>query len=180
MMRAVLFVTGLVTLAVMELRTPPRIAKAAPDSFEQLTIGTNPASDTAPKGDRLDIARAPHQPPTQQILFAERLPQPDVKLAVPQKEVRTKAKPEIKPETKTVEPRKSAATAKPAQTKPKPQAMHAAAKMPAPPERPKKLAAIPDRPKAAGEKSAGAAKPCRLNAFDQLLSALSLSRGCET
>lgn len=177
MMRAVLIVIGIVALAVMELRTPPRsvdAAKAVPDRFQQLTIGRNLTSDASEegerrKGDRLDIARAHDGPPAQQILFAERLPQPDVKpqpavkSAIPQKAAR-KA---VRTETKTVERSKRVAHDNKATiTKPNPKPTHAT----------ERTIGSPDRSKAASEMKSS----CKPNAFGRLLQTLNLSPGCET
>ena len=192
MMRAALVVISVVTLAFMELRTPPRVAQAAkadPDKFEQLTIATSVASDALQeadrKGDRLDVARAQAGSPAQQILFAERLAQPEVKAqpavkaAVPLKkakaetklEAKPKAKAEAKSQAKAGEHNKHVANDhKAAIAKPKPKPAQIAAAKPA----------TPDRSKAASNKPANEIKSCRPNAFERLLNTLNLPSGCET
>lgn len=194
MMRALLIVVGFVTLAFMELRTPPRVAeaaKAAPDRFAQLTIGTSLASSASQKedrgkGDRLDIAHANPEPRAEQILFAERLPQPDVKpqpaakAAVPEKKAKSETKRDTKTasktNTKTAERSKHAAHDNKASTaKPKPKPAQIAAKNPAIPVRPRSVSS-----KSASNKPASEIKSCRPNVFERLLNTLNLPSGCET
>jgi hypothetical protein len=157
MMRAALILVGVGSLVAMELRTPPRVAKAVDQPLTQSTVGVGDSRDTLAKADRLEIPYFQNELTTQPISFVERMPPAD-------------SAPVISKEASKIVSgnRHDAKTKKVAFVGPKP--------------RPK----IPDskpRPKTTDSKTVANTsrdvKPCRPNAFDSFLKALNLPSGCE-
>jgi hypothetical protein len=155
MMRAALIVVGLSTLAIMEFETPPRTTKAASEPLAQSTVGMSDSRSTLTKTDRLEIPFKQYDAIAQPSSFGP-ITQPDMTPIIPQQVTNTinEHKPGVN-ENKVVVLR------------PKPWPKHQESKK----------APKTDRPKATTEIRI---KPCRSNAFDNLLKALNLSSGCET
>jgi len=63
MMRMGLIVVGLSALTIMELGTPSRTKKNAPDPLEQLTVDVSVSPDTLEAADRLEIHHLQHEEP---------------------------------------------------------------------------------------------------------------------
>jgi hypothetical protein len=162
MMRAALILVGVGSLVAMELRTPPRVAKAVNRPLTQSTVGVGDSRDTLAKADRLEIPYFQNELPTQPISFVERMPPAD-------------STPVISKEASKIVSgnRHDAKTKKVAFVGPKPRP-----KIPDSKTRPKttdsKTVANTHRSKAPMD-----VKPCRPNAFDSFLKALNLSSGCE-
>jgi hypothetical protein len=137
-------------LSAMELRTPPRrvVVTAAPPAEQ--AIGPSASYDALPKADRLDIAAASSETPTQAPAVEDR--------AAPPQDIHI-GSPEPKPIARhRREPRKLATARR---SKPKPKAIAV------------KQAANLQRSKAAANPES-----CRLKAFGGLLKALNMT-GCE-
>jgi hypothetical protein len=77
MMRATLILVGVGSLVAMELRTPPRVAKAVNQPLTQSTVGVGDSRDTLTKADRLEIPYFQNELPTQPISFVQRMPPAD-------------------------------------------------------------------------------------------------------
>ena len=161
-MRAALILVGVGSLVAMELRTPPRVAKAVNQPLTQSTVGVGDSRDTLAKADRLEIPYFQNELPTQPISFVERMPPAD-------------STPVISKEASKIVSgnRHDAKTKKVAFVRPK-----LRPKIPDSKPRPKtidsKTVANTYRSKAPMD-----VKPCRPNAFDSFLKALNLSSGCE-
>ena len=162
MMRAALILVGVGSLVAMELRTPPRVAKAVNQPLTQSTVGVGDSRDTLTKADRLEIPYFQNELPTQPISFVERMPPAD-------------STPIISKEASKIVSgnRHDAKTKKVAFVRPK-----LRPKIPDSKPRPKtidsKTVANTYRSKAPMD-----VKPCRPNAFDRFLKALNLRSGCE-
>jgi hypothetical protein len=162
MMRAALILVGVGSLVAMELRTPPRVAKAVDQPLTQSTVGVGDSRDTLAKADRLEIPYFQNELTTQPISFVERMPPAD-------------SAPVISKEASKIVSgnRHDAKTKKVAFVGPKPRP-----KIPDSKPRPKttdsKTVANTSRSKAPMD-----VKPCRPNAFDSFLKALNLPSGCE-
>ena len=162
MMRAALILVGVGSLVAMELRTPPRVAKAVNQPLTQSTVGVGDSRDTLTKADRLEIPYFQNELPTQPISFVQRMPPAD-------------STPVISKEASKIVSgnRHDAKTKKVAFVRPK-----LRSKIPDSKPRPKttdsKTVANTNRSKAPMD-----VKPCRPNAFDSFLKALSLPSGCE-
>ena len=163
MMRICLLVVGLGVLIVMELGTPSRSKTSMPGPFEQLTVDVSVSGDTLKKGDRLEVHRLQQEAPVQPMTPAEAIAPPSldlIALIVEQdSSVIGLARNDKKPVVK----------------KPKPRPKHASPNKPRPKLANSGKAAKTERPKAVVE-----LKPCRPNAFDDLLQALNLSSRCQT
>jgi hypothetical protein len=162
MMRAALILVGVGSLVAMELRTPPRVAKAVNQPLTQSTVGVGDSRDTLTKADRLEIPYFQNELPTQPISFVQRMPSAD-------------STPVISKEASKIVSgnRHDAKTKKVAFVRPK-----LRSKIPDSKPRPKttdsKTVANTNRSKAPMD-----VKPCRPNAFDSFLKALNLPSGCE-
>jgi hypothetical protein len=162
MMRAALILVGVGSLVAMELRTPPRVAKAVNQPLTQSTVGVGDSRDTLTKADRLEIPYFQNELPTQPISFVQRMPPAD-------------STPVISKEASKIVSgnRHDAKTKKVAFVRPK-----LRSKIPDSKPRPKttdsKTVANTNRSKAPMD-----VKPCRPNAFDSFLKALNLPSGCE-
>jgi len=161
MMRIGLIVVGLGTLTVMELGTPSHTKTSALDPLEQLTVDISVSGDTLKKADRLEIHHLHHEAPVQPILPAEPTPPPDVTAIIPKEDSSTVGR----------------------STNDKREVVRA------PRPRPKYTASNRTRskhtnsnktPKTERSKTVVEFKPCRPNAFDDLLQALNLSSRCQT
>jgi hypothetical protein len=142
---------GIGVLAAMELRTPPRTAMAVVQPLAETTVGVSDSHGSLAKTDRLEIAYAKSETPTQPGLVDERIsPSEGITIGSPELP-RNINRHGTDPKTKKV-----AALRK---SKPKTTDI--------------KRTAIPDRSKAASD-----AEPCRLSAFGGLRKALNLT-GCE-
>jgi hypothetical protein len=161
-MRAALILVGVGSLVAMELRTPPRVAKAVNQPLTQSTVGVGDSRDTLTKADRLEIPYFQNELPTQPISFVQRMPPAD-------------STPVISKEASKIVSgnRHDAKTKKVAFVRPK-----LRSKIPDSKPRPKttdsKTVANTNRSKAPMD-----VKPCRPNAFDSFLKALNLPSGCE-
>ena len=161
-MRAALILVGVGSLVAMELRTPPRVAKAVNQPLTQSTVGVGDSRDTLTKADRLEIPYFQNELPTQPISFVQRMPSAD-------------STPVISKEASKIVSgnRHDAKTKKVAFVRPK-----LRSKIPDSKPRPKttdsKTVANTNRSKAPMD-----VKPCRPNAFDSFLKALNLPSGCE-
>jgi hypothetical protein len=154
MMRAVLILVGLSTLAIMELETPPRTTKVTREPIAQSTVGISESRGTLTMADRLEIRYLQYDAPVQPISTFERMTPSDVTAIIPQQA------PNI------IDPhRRGAKEKKVVVVKPKPRPKHPELKKPA---------------KTDWAKATIEIKPCRPNAFDGLLKALNLAPGCET
>ena len=163
MMRICLIVVGLAVLIVMELGTPSRSKPSVPDPFEQLTVDVSASGDTLKKGDRLEVHRLPQEASVQPIAPAEPIsPPPADPIAV-----LVEANSGVVGSTANVK--------KDLVKRPKPRPKDAAPSKPAP-----KLANSSKAAKAEKSKAVVELKPCRPNAFDELLQALNLSSRCQT
>ena len=164
MMRICLIVIGLGVLIAMELGTPSRSKPSEMDPFEQLKLNTSTSGDTLKKGDRLEVHRLQQEAPVQPVAPAESAspPPPDL-LAI-----------KIAEETSSIVglvPNDKKHVIK----KAKPIPQHANPDKPRP-----KLANSDKAPKTERPKAVVELKPCRPNAFDELLQALSLPSRCQT
>ncbi|MBA4035255.1 MAG: hypothetical protein C0480_11720 [Bradyrhizobium sp.] len=162
MMRICLIVIGLGVLIAMELGTPSRSKPSELDPFEQLKLDASASGDTLKKGDRLEVHHLPQEAPAQPIALHETVssPPPDLiaMLAEKNSDVVGSTPSAKKDVAKKFRPRpKDAAPSKPA-------------------------AKLANSGKAAKteRKAVAELKPCRPNAFDELLQALSLSSRCQT
>jgi hypothetical protein len=173
MMRAALILVGVGSLVAMELRTPPRVAKAVNQPLTQSTVGVGDSQDTLAKADRLEIPYFQNELPAQPISFVARMPPADSTPIISKT-------PSISEEASKIVSgnRHDAKTKKVAFVGPK--------------LRPK----IPDSkpgPKTTDSKTTDSktvantyrskapmdVTPCRPNAFDRFLKALNLRSGCE-
>ena len=163
MMRICLIVVGLAVLIIMELGTPSRSKPSELDPFEQLKVDVSASGDTLRKGDRLEVHRLPQEPPVQPKTPAEPVSSrpPDLIARIAEENFDVAA---LAPNDR-----------KHAVKKPKPQPKHATHNKPRPKAANSDKATKMERPKAVVE-----LKPCRPNAFDELLQALSLSSRCQT
>jgi hypothetical protein len=164
MMRICLIVVGFGVLIAMELGTPSRSKTSLPDPFEQLTVDVSASGDTLKKGDRLEVHRLPQEAPVQPMTPAEPIspPPPDlVAMKIAEEDSRT-----VGPATNDK---------KDAVKKPKSKPKHATTNKARPKLANADKAAKTERPKAVVE-----LKPCRPNAFDDLLQALYLPSRCQT
>jgi hypothetical protein len=163
MMRICLIVIGLGVLIAMELGTPSRSKPSELDPLEQLNLGASASGDTLKKGDRLVVHRLPQEAPVQPIALAETVspPPPDLIAMLAEKNS------DVVGSTPKVK--------KDVAKKPKPRPKDAAPGKPA-----AKLARASKAAKAEKSKAVVELKPCRPNAFDELLQALSLSSRCQT
>lgn len=157
-MRAALVVVGLAALAAMEFETPPRTTKPVQEPLARTTVGLGVSRDTLTAADRLEIPHAQQAAPAQSISLIEPIAPP---IASPGQAAGTAQDP---PKI-TEQRRRGAGAAKLAVMLPRPRPKH----------RISRTVAGTDRPKAIVE-----VKSCRPGAFDGLLKALNLSRGCET
>jgi hypothetical protein len=168
MMRAALILVGVGSLVAMELRTPPRVAKAVNRPLTQSTVGVGDSQDTLAKADRLEIPYFQNELPTQPISFVARMPPADSAPVISKTPVVSKEASKIVSGN-----RRDAKTKKVAFAGPKPRP-----KIPDSKSRPKttdtKAVANTSRSKAPMD-----VKPCRPNAFDSFLKALNLSSDCE-
>ena len=168
MMRAALILVGIGSLVAMELRTPPRVAKAVNQPLTQSTVGVVDSRDTLAKADRLEIPYFQNELPAQPISFVARMPPADSTPVISKTPVVSKEASKIVSGN-----RRDAKTKKVAFAGPKPRP-----KIPDSKSRPKttdtKAVANTSRSKAPMD-----VKPCRPNAFDSFLKALNLSSGCE-
>jgi hypothetical protein len=144
---------GVGVLAEMELRTPPRTAVGVVQPLAETIVAASDTHAALAKADRLEIAYAESETPTQPGLVEERV-SPSEAAAIGSPEatriiIRHRDDPKTKKITNPVLPK-----SKPRNTD-------------------IKRTAIPDRSKAAS-----VTEPCRLRAFGGLLKALNLS-GCE-
>ena len=163
MMRICLIVIGLGVLIAMELGTPSRSKPSELDPFEQLKLDVSASSDTLKKGDRLEVHRLPQEALVQPIALAETAspPPPDLIAVLAEKNSGVVGSaPKVE---------------KDAIKRPKPRPKDAAPNLPA-----AKLANSSKAAKAEKSKAVVELKPCRPNAFDELLPALSLSSRCQT
>jgi hypothetical protein len=183
MMRAALIVLGLSSLAVMELETPARSKKPAPDSLEQTTVATEPSRDTAePSRDTLTLADrfvfAPVQPQTtiQPVSFVEPIPPPEVKAIVPQ-EIRQEDS--NSNQNRPGANNKKVVVKKPVAVKPKPEAKQANAKKNATTDH-SKLTTTEKVKTTESKVKTTEIKACQPNAVDRLLKILNLPGACET
>lgn len=163
MMRICLIVIGLGVLIAMELGTPSRSKPGELDPFEQLKLDASASGDTLKKGDRLEVHRLPQEAPAQPVALAETAspPPPDLIAILAEKNSGVVGS--------TPGARKDVVK------KPKPRPKDAAPGKPPPKLANSSKAAKAEKPKAVVE-----LKPCRPNAFDELLQALSLSSRCQT
>jgi len=164
MMRICLIVVGVAVLIIMELGTPSRSKPSEPDRFEQLTIDLSVSGDTLKKGDRLEVHRLQQETPVLPMTPAEPISSPSppnliARIAEEDSNVARLAPTDRKHFVK----------------KPKPQPKHATPNKPRPKAANSDKAAKTEPPKAVVE-----LKPCRPNAFDDLLQALSLPSRCRT
>lgn len=162
MMRICLIVIGLGVLIAMELGTPSRSKPSEIDPFEQLTFEASTSGDTLKKGDRLEVHRMPQEAPVQPIALAEPMSPPRDPIA-------------MLAEANSGVVGSTANAKRDAVKKPKPRPKDAAPAKPPP-----KLANSSKAEKAEKSKAVVELKPCRPNAFDELLQALSLSSRCQT
>lgn len=164
MMRICLIVIGLGVLIAMELGTPSRSKPSELDPFEQIKFDASTSGDTLKKGDRLEVHRLPLQEaPAQPIALAETRspPAPDPIAILAEKNAGVVGS--------------TPSAKKDVVKKPKPRPKDAAPGKPPPRLANSSKAAKAEKPKAVVE-----LKPCRPNAFDELLQALSLSSRCQT
>jgi hypothetical protein len=170
MMRICLIVIGLAVLIIMELGTPSRSKPSEPDRFEQLTIDVSASGDTLKKGDRLEVHRLQQEVPALPMTSAEPVsPSPPDLLAIKMAEEDSSAvgrgTNDKKDIVKTPKPRpKQNATP----NKPLPKLANS------------RLANSEKTPKTERPKAVVEIKPCRPNAFDDFLQALSLPSRCQT
>jgi hypothetical protein len=151
MMRIGLIVVGLCTLTIMELGTPARTKTSAPDLFEQLAVDISVSRDTLEKADRLETHYLQHDVPVQPISPVEP-PPPDVTAVI------------LEEDSNIVGGGTN--DKKDVVRKPKP--------------KPKYTTPSKPRPKLTNSKAVVELKPCRPNAFDDLLQALNLPSRCQT
>lgn len=163
MMRICLIVIGLGVLIAMELGTPSRSKPSEVDPFQQLKIDASASGDTLKKGDRLAVHRLPQEVPAQPVALAETTspPTPDLIAILAEKNSNVVGS--------TANARKDAVS------RPKPRPKDAVSRKPAPKPANSGKPAKTEKPKAVVE-----LKPCRPNAFEELLQALSLSSRCQT
>jgi hypothetical protein len=152
MMRTGLIVVGMCTLTIMELGTPTRTKTSAPDPFEQLTVDVSVIGDTLETADRLETHRLQHEAPVQPISPVEPTPPPDVTAITPEVDLSAVGR--------------GTNDKKDVVRKPKP--------------KPKYTTPSKPRPKLTNSKAVVELKPCRPNAFDDLLQALNLPSRCQT
>jgi hypothetical protein len=162
MMRIGLIVVGLGTLTIMELGTPSRTKTSAPDRFEQLTFDVGVRSDTLGKADRLETYHLQHEGAAQPTSPVELTPPPDVTAVIIPKEDTSAVGRGTKDKKDVVR-------------RPKPKPKHTAPSKPRP-----KLASSNKIPKTERSKAVVELKPCRTNAFDDLLQVLNLASRCQT
>jgi hypothetical protein len=163
MMRICLIVIGLGVLIAMELGTPSRSKPSELDPFEQLKLDASASGDTLKKGDRLEVHRLPQEAPVQPIAFTEPTSPPPADPIAVLVEVNSGVV------GSTANVRKDVVK------RPKPRPKDATPSKPAP-----KLANSSKAAKAEKSKAVVELKPCRPNAFDELLQALNLSSRCQT
>ena len=160
MMRAALILVGVGSLFAMERGTPLRVAKAVDQPPTQSTVGVGDSRDTL-QADRLEIPYFQNELPTQPISF-ELTPPADSTTVI------------SKEASKVVSgDRHDAETRKIAFVRPKPRPKIPDSK-PRPNTTDSNTVANTYRPKAPMDVA-----PCRPNAFDRFLKALSLRSGCE-
>ena len=170
MVRICLIVVGLAVLIVMELGTPSRSKPSVPDPFEQLMVDVSASGDTLKKGDRLEVHRLQQEAPAQPMTPAEPVsPSPPdllaIKIAEEDSSAVVRGTNDKKDIVKTPRPRpKQNATP----NKPLPKLANS------------KLANSDKAPKTERPKAVVEIKPCRPNAFDDFLQALSLPSRCQT
>jgi hypothetical protein len=152
MMRIGLIVVGLGTLTAMELGTPSRTKTSATDPFEQLTVDVSASRDTLETADRLEAHHLQHEAPLQPITPVEPIPPPDLTAIVPEEDSSAVGR--------------GTNDKKDVVRKPKP--------------KPKYTTPSKPRPKLTHSKAVVELKPCRPNAFDDLLQALNLPSRCQT
>ena len=143
---------GVGALAAMELRTPPRTALTVGQPLET-TVGISDSHGALAKADRLEIAYAKSETPTQPGLVDERISPSEATTIGSLEAPRIINRHRHDPKTKKV------TTAALPKSKPKTTDI--------------KRTPIPDRSKAASD-----TEPCRLSAFGGLRKALN-SSGCE-
>jgi hypothetical protein len=178
MMRAALILVGVGSLVAMELRTPPRVAKAVNRPLTQSTVGVGDSQDTLAKADRLEIPYFQNELPAQPISFVARMPPADSTPIISKT-------PSISKEASKIVSgnRHDAKTKKVAFVGPK-----LRPKIPDSKPGPKTTDSKTTDSKTTDSKTVANTyrskapidvKPCRPNAFDSFLRALSLPRGCE-
>jgi len=165
MMRICLIVIGLGVLIAMELGTPSRSKPSELDPFQQLKFDVNASGDTLKKGDRLEVHRLPQEAPAEPVaLAATTSPSPSppdlIAILAEKNSGVVGSTPSVKKDVvKKSRPKpKDAAPSKPVQ----------------------KLANSSKAAKTEKPKAVVELKPCRPNAFEELLQALSLSSRCLT
>jgi hypothetical protein len=72
-----LILVGLGTLAVMELKTPPRTTKPVNEPPAQATVGLRALHDTLTTADRLETPHMQFEAPPQPVSSSEPMPPPD-------------------------------------------------------------------------------------------------------
>ena len=153
-MRVALILVGFGTLAVMELETPPRMAKPVNEPPVQATVGLRASHDTLTTADRLEPPRMQFEAPRQPVSSGEPMPPPDQTATVAQEPL------------KIIEPHKrSASGGKSTVMLPRPRPGQGTSKASANAKRVKPVAEV---------------KPCQSGVFDGLFKALNLSTGCQT
>jgi hypothetical protein len=160
MMRLGLIVVGLGTLTVMELGTPARTKKSAPDPFEQLTVDVSASRGTLKTADRLGIHHLQHEAPGQPVSSAEPIAPPDVTAIIPKEDSITVGR--------------GANDKKDVVRKQKPKPKYTGRNKPR-----HKHTNSNSAPKTERSKVIVELKPCRPTAFDGLLQALNLSSRCQ-
>jgi hypothetical protein len=162
MMRAALILVGVGSLVAMELRTPPRVAKAVNRPLTQSTVGVGDSRDTLAKADRLEIPYFQNELPTQPISFVERMPPADSTPVISKEASKIVSGNRHDAKTKKVAFVRPKLTPKIPDSKPRPKTTDS------------KTVANTYRSKGPMD-----VKPCRPNAFDSFLKALNLPFGCE-
>jgi hypothetical protein len=157
MMRAALILASVATLAAMELATPPRAEKAAHEPLvDQTSVGTITSYDTLTEADRLELHRYMQNdasiPPASFVLSTPPVNSASVISQKPQKTISRHSR---------VSNTRKVVVAPP---KPKPRT---------------KVSENASNTRR-GRAVVVSRKPCRQNALDSLLKALSLSPGCES
>jgi hypothetical protein len=161
MMRIGLIVVGLGTLTIMELGTPSRTKTSSLDRFDQLTLDVTVRSDTLGKADRLETHHVQHEARVQPTSSVEPTPPPDVTAIIPEQDASAvgRGRKDKKDVVRKLKPKPKYTTP----NKPQP-----------------KLTNSNKTPKTERPKAVVEIKPCRPNAFDGLLQALSLPSRCLT
>jgi hypothetical protein len=160
MMRIGLIVVGLGTLTIMELGTPSRTKTSSLDRFDQLTLDVTVRSDILGKADRLETHHVQREARAQPTSSVEPTP-PPVTAIIPEQDASAVGR--------------SRKDKKDVVRRPKPKPKHTTPSKPRP-----KLASSSKIPKTEQSKAVVELKPCRTNAFDDLLQALNLTSRCQT